>query len=266
MGSIRDTFAYSIGKKLIMALTGLFLVTFLIAHLSGNLQLFKSDGGIAFNEYTKFMTTNPLIRVAEIIMFLGFFVHIFDGFLITLQNKRARPVGYVKKAGGKSSSWYSRNMAVTGSIIFIFLVLHLVNFFGGYKFGGAEKITINQAQSWKSVKDYSAGEKVVLAKGDLVTEEIAAQLESAGILEIEGISMYKIVVDAFKREWYVALYVIAMVLLALHLIHGFQSAFQSLGFNHKKYTPTIKVLGYLIAIVIPTAFAAIPVFIYLTQH
>ena len=119
-----------------MGLSGLFLIGFLLAHLSGNLLLFKNDDGVAFNEYTKFMTTNPLIKVAEWVLFGGFIVHIVWAIRLSVENKKARPQGYAY-SGGKSgsSTWTSRSMTLTGLIVLSFLVIHLAMFWGAYKFG-----------------------------------------------------------------------------------------------------------------------------------
>ncbi len=125
---------YSILKKVIMAITGLFLISFLVVHLSGNLLLFKADGGKAFNEYAHFMSTNPLIRVMEIVLFAGFLFHIIDGIVLTIQNRRARPVGYAVQKSSPGSNWVARNMGLTGSIILIFLIVHLESFFVPHRF------------------------------------------------------------------------------------------------------------------------------------
>ena len=120
---------YSIIKKVIMSITGLFLITFLVEHLLGNLLLFKDDGGAAFNEYAKFMSTSPLIRVAEVVLFAGFLFHIIDGIVLTIKNRQARPVKYAVQKSSPDSSWVSRNMGLTGSIILVFLIVHLDSFF-----------------------------------------------------------------------------------------------------------------------------------------
>src|SRR3990167_3836142 len=125
----------SIGKKILMGLTGLFLCSFLVVHLSGNFQLLKSDNGLQFNIYTKFMTTNGLIRFLEIGLLLGFLIHIADGIRLTLENRKARPIGYeLNKPAGKSTP-ASRNMGLTGAVIFIFLVIHLKNFWYEFHWG-----------------------------------------------------------------------------------------------------------------------------------
>ncbi|TVR79078.1 MAG: succinate dehydrogenase [Chitinophagaceae bacterium] len=218
MSKAKNLFSYSIGKKLIMSITGLFLISFLIVHLSGNLLLLKQDGGVAFNAYSDFMSTNPLIRVTEIILVLGFLFHIVDGLWLAKLNKDARPVNYNVKPGNKTSSWFSRNMAVTGSIILIFLVVHLRGFLVEHRILGNPK------------------------------------------------TMYEIVQEAFEIPWYSGFYVLSMILLAFHLNHGFQSAFQSLGLNHKKYNGLISKTGTFISIIIPLGFAIIPIYFLVKSY
>lgn len=122
-------FYTTVGRKLVMALTGLFLCTFLIEHLYGNLLLYKLDVGLAFNEYSAWMAGNLFIRTVEFGLFAGFFIHILDGLYLTLQNRKARPVRYAVSAQTGNSTWFSRNMGLTGSVILVFLVIHLKTFF-----------------------------------------------------------------------------------------------------------------------------------------
>jgi succinate dehydrogenase / fumarate reductase cytochrome b subunit len=122
-------FYSTVGRKLIMALTGLFLCTFLLEHLYGNMLLYKNDGGVAFNEYCVWMAGNLFIRIVEIGLFAGIIIHIVDGLYLTLQNKRARPVRYAMSQQTGNSTWFSRNMGLTGSVILVFLVVHLRSFF-----------------------------------------------------------------------------------------------------------------------------------------
>lgn len=131
-------FYTSVGRKLLMALTGLFLCTFLLEHLYGNLLLYKLDGGKAFDEYTEFMSGNILIRAIEYILFGGILVHILDALYITQQNKKARPVSYAVSHQSANSTWFSRNMGLTGSIILFFLIIHLRTFFFPHRFGSPE--------------------------------------------------------------------------------------------------------------------------------
>lgn len=223
MSNSAGLFSSSLGRKYLMALTGLFLCSFLLIHLLGNVALFTDP--VQFNEYTRFMSSNPIIRVMEIILVLGFLTHIIDAVMLSKANKAAQPVKYAMDR--KQSSWYSRNMGLTGSIILAFLILHLQSFWYGYKFG-----------------------------------DVAMTLDSSGA-EIKD--MFTMVVSAFSEFWYSAIYVVAMLLLGTHLNHGFQSAFQSVGLRHKKYTPTIKKLGTAFAVAMTLGFISFPIYFYITQ-
>ena len=223
MGKNAGLFSSSLGKKYLMALTGLFLCSFLVIHFLGNITLYTNP--VQFNEYTRFMSSNPIIRVMEIVLVAGFLTHIIDAIMLTRANKKAQPVKYAMDK--KQSSWYSRNMGLTGSVILAFLVLHLQSFWYGYKFGSPAYAT-----------------------------------DSAG-LPIKD--MYTMVTEAFGEFWYSGLYVIAVTLLGIHLNHGFQSAFQSVGLRHKKYTPTIKMLGTAFSILITLGFISFPIYFFIIQ-
>lgn len=209
----------SLGRKLLMALTGLFLISFLVIHLIGNLQLLKDDGGEAFNVYAYFMTHNPVIKTISYTLYASILLHALLGVRLALINKKARgPQGYA--VANKASSMTSRNMGVFGTIIFIFIVIHMRDFWAEMHWGNVP----TQVYNGQEVKD-----------------------------------LYSIVALAFSQAWYVALYVVCMIMLAFHLWHGFASAFQSLGLNHLKYNAAINFVGRAIAIIIPALFAWIPV-------
>jgi succinate dehydrogenase / fumarate reductase cytochrome b subunit len=212
----------SITKKIVMSLVGLFLTSFLVVHMSINLLILFDDTRQLFNEAAHFMATNPFIQTFQWILFIGFVLHIILGLVLQIQNWMARPIGYDRK-GSSEMSFFSKYMIHTGAIIFIFLLFHFANFFVKAKFGHLEEIT------------YESG-----------------TFEDLGIL----------VVQLFQDGGYVAFYVIAILLLGFHLEHGFQSAFQSLGLNHSKYTPVIKVVGTLFSIAITLGYIAIPLVIY----
>ena len=222
-------FKSSLGRKYLMALSGLFLCTFLIVHCIGNLQLFKDDGGQAFNEYTYFMTHNPLIKFVAYVNYALILLHVINGFILLSANKKARPQAYANVDQSKSSTWSSRNMGILGTLILVFLIVHMRSFWFEMKFGSIP---------------------VIMYDGS----------------DIAYKDMYKIVVEAFSQAWYVVLYVISMIALAFHLFHGFQSAFQTFGINHHRYTPIIKVIGVgVFAIIIPALFAAMPLFFLLNN-
>jgi len=222
-----DMLTSTLGRKLIMALTGLFLILFLIVHLIGNLQLLKGDNGEAFNRYADFMGHNPLIQTISIGNFFFIALHIITSILLTLKNRAARPVEYAYSNMGKSSSWASRNMMLLGTIVLIFLVVHLQAFWAKSKFGDLGSTTLDG----KSVHN-----------------------------------LYEATQIAFAEAWIVVLYVLSMIGLAFHLFHGFQSSFQTLGLNHKKYSPIIHHIGVAFAVFVPVAYASIPVLMFLKEE
>lgn len=226
MSWVSKTFNSSLGRKLIMALTGLFLILFLIGHVSGNSLLFKNDGGEAFNQYATFMTTNPFIKVLSYLTYISVLGHVIYSIIITSRNRKARPVPYAMRDAAANSSLSSRNMGILGTLILIFLVIHLQGFWYQMHWGNLPYVEYGGEQH----KD-----------------------------------LYSIVVFAFQELWIVALYVVSMVFLGFHLSHGFASAFQTLGLNHKKYTPVIKKLGLIFSIVVPAIFAAIPLYLYFSN-
>lgn len=245
MSNLTSAFSYSIGKKLIMGLTGLFLISFLVVHLAGNLLLFK--GEIAFNEYSEFMGHNPLIRTMEIVLFAGFLFHIVDGLMLAMQNRKARPVGYAVNAGSKNSTLFSRIMPHTGVIMLVFLVLHLVSFFVHARFG----VDVG----------YEGAKTETYMISSMNVDPATIGLDSEMVW-----SPYHKAVALFSVPWYSIFYIVAMAVISLHLLHGFQSAFQTVGFRHKKYFPIIKALGVGYAILIPAAFAAIPVYFLINPN
>jgi succinate dehydrogenase / fumarate reductase cytochrome b subunit len=213
----------SIGKKLLMALTGLFLILFLVIHLIGNLQLLKEDNGQAFNVYAKFMTTNPLIVTISYVNYAFILIHVIWALLLTVGNRRARgSQGYA--VVDNSSPWTSRNMGILGTFILIFLVIHLRSFWYEMHWGQIPTVKYDG----EDVKD-----------------------------------LYATVDAAYSQAWFVGLYVFSMLILAFHLWHGFASSFQTLGWNHKKYNPVIAFVGKAFAIIVPALFALIPIWMFL---
>ena len=208
------------GKKVIMSLTGLFLCTFLAIHMSGNMALLNNDGGEAFNAYAAFMTSFLPVKIVSYGTYAIILIHIFQGLLLWRENRAARPVGYAKKST-IGSSWASRNMALLGTVVMVFLVVHLYTFWFQMKFG--------------TIPDDVHGNK----------------------------DLYSLVETAFAQWWYVLFYLVSLVALAYHLMHGIQSGFQSLGVSHSKYTPLIKIVGYGFAVVIPFLFAVQPMYMLL---
>ena len=224
-----NIFTSSIGKKFWMALIGLFLCLFLVLHVSINLLLLLQDRSY-FDAAVWIMSTAP-VKVMEIFLFGSIAIHILLGLLLQIQNWLARPVRYAKKYGSETS-FFSKYMIWTGGIIFIFFCLHFMDFFF-YKFG------------WFGFTPESIGIQAV-AETDTPANH----------------NFYDIARVVFSSKAYCLVYVGFMILLAFHLIHAFQSAFQSLGWNHPTYTPIVKWTGYIYSVVIPAGFAIIPLYFF----
>lgn len=209
----------SIGKKFMMAVTGSFLLMFLIIHLIGNITLFFGPG--AFNTYVSTLdVVKPLIRVIEVVLLAVFVLHIFNGLRLWLENKKARGTTYKINGSSENSTVFSRTMVLTGSIILIFLVLHLATFFWRFNVHDPEGLAQHH-------------------------------------------QYYNIVLGFLKMPWYSILYIIAVLILGFHLNHGFQSAFQTFGWNHNRYFPLIKKLGTIYAIIMALGFASMPLYFLL---
>lgn len=263
----------SIGKKYWMALTGLFLCLFLAGHLAGNLQLIFSDA-LHFNQYALFMTSNPAVKLLSYLTYISILFHAVDGILLTIQNKKARPIGYAKTNPGANSSTSSRNMAVLGTLILVFIVTHMVNFWAKMHFDDKfplQTITIEaqgQKQEFYLTTDGGYIPVAQVNPTGLVIKNKTEFFDSVANVKMkEGYKdLHKITVAFFKdpKTGLIAtlLYVLAMAVLSFHLLHGFQSAFQSLGLNNPKYTPGIKLFGRVFAIVVPLLFAIIPTYIH----
>src|SRR5688572_3154201 len=118
----------SLGKKLIMALTGLFLISFLVIHCTINAMIFLNDGGETFSHWGHFMGTNPIIRTLEIGLVIGFLAHIIQGLLLWKENRSARPVRYQVVTPPPNSKWYSRSMGLLGTLLLLFLIMHSAHF------------------------------------------------------------------------------------------------------------------------------------------
>ncbi len=262
----------SIAKKYWMALTGLFLCLFLVGHLAGNLQLIFGDAS-AFNEYALFMTTNPAVKVLSYVTYISILFHAIDGIVLTIQNKKARPIGYAKNNAAANSSFSSRNMAVLGTLLLVFIVTHMVNFWAKMHFTQMPLQTIEVTVE---------GQEPVLIYKTVQEQPIDVRAVEMGQLEVKGTQffqantnlkiadgykdLHKITIEFFKdpKTGLIStiLYVIAMIVLGFHLSHGFASAFQSLGVNNPKYKGLIKLGGYLFCYLVPALFAIIPLYIH----
>ncbi len=219
-----NIFTSSIGKKFMMSLAGLFLIVFLVVHLGINITLIIFNSTETFNKAATFMGTNPVIMVFEVVLFGGFLLHMIYGVILQIQNLFARPIGY-KKANHSQTSYFSKYMLHTALIITIFLILHLFDFWVKNKFlGEVSKVTYNNGKTYHDLG--------------------------------------KLVLERFQIGWVVVVYIILLLGLGFHLHHGFQSAFQTLGLNHKTYTPLIKGMGVFYSIVVTIGFILIPIIIY----
>ena len=302
----------SIAKKWWMALTGLFLCLFLVGHLLGNLQLIfieGVEGKRAFNEYAYFMTHNPLIKIMSYLTYLSILLHAVAGIYLTIQNKRARPISYSYNKPRKSSSTSSRYMAVLGSAILIFIILHMSSFWGKMHFGEiplhTEELYFPLAQNaedpsnpyngkalayYTTQGDYLDTSTIEVKNGDeLHIKDYVDQIQkqdpsyskrgenpvyAQGYKDLHSLTLAFFGHDkedeaGIKANEYallvMLLYVLAMFVLAFHLWHGFASAFQSLGVKNEKYTPLISGFGKAFSVLIPLAFAIIPVVLFLTK-
>ena len=224
----------SLIRKYWMSLSGLFLIIFLIGHLVGNIPLlfeFSKENGHGFNEYAKFMSENPLIQIVAWVVKIAIVFHLIDGVIITMQNRKARPDKYMVENANANSTFFSRYMLQMGLLIFAFVAIHLVNFWGKMHYG--------DMPSYKM-------------KGD------------------EFNNLYVVVWEFFGKSdlaiMWIAIYILGMVALSFHLLHGFASAFQSVGLRHKKYTPIIEKIGYGFAIIVPLIFAMIPIIIHIRAN
>ena len=307
-----------------MAFTGLFLCLFLVGHLLGNLQLFMhgEEGKRAFNEYAYFMQHNPFIKIMSYVTYLSILFHAIDGFMLAMQNKKARPINYAYNKPSANSSSASRNMAVLGTAILIFIVTHMVNFWAKMHFDHMPLHTIVKNEQ-RGVPNPMNGQPQMMpfqvtylltTKGEYLEqyayyekEKLYVSFNGAAIAAVDTavakVNPYRIehetmlhnknsklkvaegykdlhsttyaffghdrTKDGIKTNPYALVavigYVLSMLVLAFHLNHGFASAFQSLGMRHPRYTKGIKMFGMLFSYLIPLAFAAIPVYIYLTK-
>jgi succinate dehydrogenase / fumarate reductase, cytochrome b subunit len=216
----KQFFSSSLGKKYVMGFTGFFLITFLIVHASVNSLIFFGDDGATFNRVAHFMSHNWVVRILELGLFAGIILHIVQGIIVWRQNAKARPVGYARNKHKAKSKWYSRSMGLLGTLILLFLIMHLAHFWVG-------------------------------TKNDLY------------IKPDPNFNLYHEMVEVFANPIVVVLYMIGLVSLGFHLLHGFQSAFQTFGINHKRYTPFIRGLGVLYTIVITALFALMPLAVHL---
>lgn len=220
----KQMFTSSVGKKLVMGFTGIFLVLFLIVHVGLNACIWAMDNGVMFNKAAHFMGANVVPRILEIGLFAGFFLHIIQGYLLEMQNRKARGTAYAVSYGNKGSKWYSRSMALLGTLLLLFLIMHIKHFWVPSRITGLEPMLIDG-------KEYH--------------------------------NLYGEMLAVFENPVIVVLYVIGCISLAYHLAHGFQSAFRTIGINNPKYTTLLESVGYGFSIIVPLAFAMMPISMHL---
>ena len=226
MRIVNNYFISTIFKKIIAALTGLFLTLFLLGHLAGNLQLFIPgiEGQTQFNKYALFMTTNPAVKVLSIITYTSILIHIFLTLYLSWQSKQARPIAYAVSSGSSNSTWSSNNMAILGTALFIFIIIHLRSFWYEMHFGDIPYQYLNDGTKLKD--------------------------------------LYLITTSAFNNPIYTLFYVFSMAALALHLKHGLESALQTIGLKLPNYEMALKYITTFIALAIPATFASIPIYLF----
>jgi succinate dehydrogenase / fumarate reductase cytochrome b subunit len=214
----------SIGRKFLMSITGLFLISFLCIHLTLNLFLTFDDTGNLFNLAAHFMATNPVIRIVEPLLAIGFVVHIIWSGWITLGNMRARPQKY--EYGDQLLSWWApaKNMFILGGMVLVFLVIHITNFWVKMKFTGDPL------------------------------------LNAVSIGGVEMHNAFALVSNLFRNRAYDLLYVVGGLLVGLHISHGFWSAFQTIGLNNQTWLKRLKCLAVTIGIVFAIGFTYIPLY------
>jgi succinate dehydrogenase / fumarate reductase, cytochrome b subunit len=217
--SWKNYFSTSVGKKIQMSLTGLFLIVFLVVHCYINAQIFWNDGGKEFDTLAHFMGTNFVIRTIEIGLFAFLILHAVQGLLLWSKNKSTRKSRYTTSAGSANSSWYSRSMGLLGTLVLLFLIVHISAFWAPNRYS----------------QTFGEGE----------------------------LPLYEMMCHKFQNVWMVIFYVFGCFALAWHLVHGFYSAFQTLGLTTNKYKGIIKVVGIGFSIIVPLIFALMPVAFYL---
>lgn len=215
-------FTSSIGKKFWMALAGIFLILFLLVHLVINLLVIIFKDPMVYNRAAHFMSSNIVIKIIEIALFAGILLHVIYALILQIQNWIARPRRY-NKANFANTSFFSKFMIHTAVIILVFLVIHFVDFYIKAKLGHAAEVHVDG-----------------IAYHDFATE----------------------IVDKFKVLPFVIFYIAAFIFLGFHLIHGFTSAFKTLGWDNRKYTPAIEFLAIVYTVIVVGGFSLIPVLIY----
>jgi succinate dehydrogenase / fumarate reductase cytochrome b subunit len=224
-----EFFTSSVGKKIVMAVTGLSLILFLIVHVTVNACMWAivfvpGDNGEVFNKAAHWLGSTLVPRVLEIGLFLFIIIHIVQGYVLEIQNRQKRGISYHVKMGSEGSKWYRKSMGLLGTLIFLFLIVHIADFWIPSRFGDLDEV-------YYDGKEYH--------------------------------NLYGKMIEVFQNPYIVTLYIVGCISLAWHLIHGFQSSFRTIGVSNKKYMAMINVTGIAFSIIVSLAFAMMPVSVYL---
>lgn len=227
----KQVFTSSIGRKLVMGLTGISLILFLVVHAGLNACIWANDQGEMFNKAAHFMGSTIVIRILEIGLFAFFFIHIIQGYVLTAYNQSKRNQGYAVNYGNKGSKWYSRSMGLLGTLLLLFLIMHIYHFWTPSRLGGIANIHELQPVQYDNQEYHN--------------------------LYAEMLMVFQ------NNPLIVALYVLGCISLGYHLAHGFQSAFRTLGVHNKRYNQMLSSFGFGFSIIVPLVFAMMPISMYL---
>jgi succinate dehydrogenase / fumarate reductase cytochrome b subunit len=205
-----------------MSLAGAFLLVFLLLHMGINLLVIIYEDPMVYNKAAHFMSSNIIIKIFEFVLLGGILLHLIYALVLQIQNWLARPRRYVK-TNYSNTSFFSKFMIHTAIIILVFLAIHFVDFYFKAKFGHAQTILVDGVEY----------------------HDFASEIE-----------------DKFKLLPYVVFYIAAFVFLGFHLVHGFQSAFKTLGYDNRRYTPVIQALAILYSVIVVAGYSLIPLMIY----
>ena len=266
----------SVTQKITLALLGLFLMLFLLLHGGINLCMLRSDGGEWFRAAAHFMGTNYIVKVFEVVLFAVFVLHILIGIILQIQNWRARPVGY--KVSNKSRTQAgSKFMIYTGILVFIFLCLHMVNFYfvklgiveGKYMVELKDTQYIDQASLLQD-QDRLAQLNTMFTEMDSISgpqiKQVADNISKADLTQVFGAGFthyepdfYNMAKELFNNTAYLIIYLVLLLALGIHLIHAFPSAFHTLGMNGPRVDKPVKAIGAIYAVIIVLMFWAVAI-------
>ena len=230
--TFKQMFTSTIGQKFVMALTGLFLISFLVVHVGLNACIWANDGGQMFNAGANFMGSMLVIRIMEIGLMVGLLTHTIQGLALAYKNSKKRSVGYAVDYGNRGSKWYSRSMGLLGTLLLLFLILHLWHFWVPSRFGGMAGIKALEETHYEGA--------------------LAAQYHN----------LYAQMIEVFQNPLVVIVYVIGCISLAYHLMHGFESAFRTIGVSNNRYLKLLRFTGRGFAILVSLGFAMMPISMY----